>query len=83
MKRTRGIMHSGLHVQKHMKYQILKISIQVRDYILLNIHLEKVFEPIKQGKNVFLERPVYEHKDNSFGIIRYDFNEEVIQVLIF
>ncbi|MGO4961757.1 hypothetical protein ACTQ5X_08440 [Jeotgalibaca porci] len=43
----------------------------------------KVFEPIKQGKNVFLERPVYEHKDNSFGIIRYDFNEEVIQVLIF
>lgn len=43
----------------------------------------KVFEPIKQEINVFLERPVYEHKDNSFGIIRYDFNKEVIQVLIF
>lgn len=43
----------------------------------------KVFEPIKQEINVFLERPVYEHKDNSFGIIRYDFNIEVIQVLIF
>ncbi|WP_152539116.1 hypothetical protein [Fervidicella metallireducens] len=43
----------------------------------------KVLEPIKQEKNVFLERPVYESKDNSFGIIRYDFNKEVIQVLIF
>lgn len=43
----------------------------------------KVFEPIKQEINVFLERPSYEHKDNSFGIIRYDFNKEVIQVLIF
>lgn len=43
----------------------------------------KVFEPIKQEMNVFLERPIYEHKDNSFGIIRYDFNKEVIQVLIF
>ena len=41
-----------------------------------------VFEPIKQEKNVFLERPVYEYKDNSFGIIRYDFNKEVIQVFI-
>ena len=43
----------------------------------------KVFEPIKQEKNVFLERPVYECKDNSFGIIRYDFNNQVIQALIF
>lgn len=43
----------------------------------------KVFEPIKQEVNVFLERPIYEHRDNSFGIIRYDFNKEVIQVLIF
>ena len=43
----------------------------------------KVFEPLKQEKNVFLERPVYESKDNSFGIIRYDFNKEVIQALIF
>lgn len=42
-----------------------------------------VFEPIEQEKNVFLERPVYEYKDNSFGIIRYDFNKEVIQVFIF
>ena len=43
----------------------------------------KVFEPIKQEINVFLERPIYQHKDNSFGIIRYDVNKEVIQVLIF
>lgn len=43
----------------------------------------KVFEPIKQEKNVFLERPVYENKDNSFGIIRYDFNKKNIQVLVF
>lgn len=43
----------------------------------------KVFEPIKQEKNVFLERPIYDHKDNSFGIIRYDFNREIIQVLLF
>ena len=43
----------------------------------------KVFEPIKQETNVFLERPVYEYKDNSFGIIRYDFNKEVIQIIIF
>ena len=43
----------------------------------------KVFEPIKQEKNVFLERPVYDSKDNSFGIIRYDFNKEIIQALVF
>lgn len=43
----------------------------------------KVFEPIKQEINVFLERPIYEHKDNSFGIVRYDFNNEVIQIIIF
>lgn len=43
----------------------------------------KVFQPIEQEKNVFLERPVYDHKDNSFGIIRYDFNEEIVQALIF
>lgn len=43
----------------------------------------KVFEPIEQEKNVFLESPVYEHSDCSFGIIRYDFNKKVIQVLIF
>lgn len=43
----------------------------------------KVFEPIKQEKNVFLERPVYESKDNSFGIIRYDFNKKIIQILVF
>lgn len=43
----------------------------------------KVFEPIKQKKNIFLERPVYESKDNSFGIISYDFNKEVIQILVF
>ena len=43
----------------------------------------KVFEPINQEANVFLERPVYEYKDNSFGIIRYDFNKEVIQIIIF
>lgn len=41
----------------------------------------KVYEPIKQEMNVFLERPVYDNKDNLFGIIRYDFNKEVIQVL--
>ena len=43
----------------------------------------KVFEPIKQESNVFMESPVYEYKDNSFGIIRYDYNKEVIQALVF
>jgi len=43
----------------------------------------KVFEPIKQEQNVFLERPVYEQKNNSFGIVRYDFNKQLIQVLVF
>lgn len=43
----------------------------------------KVFEPIKQEINVYLESPVYENKDNSFGIIRYDFNSELIQVIVF
>jgi hypothetical protein len=33
----------------------------------------KVYEPIKQEKNVFLEIPVYEAKDNSFGIIKCKF----------
>lgn len=43
----------------------------------------KIFKPIKRERNVFIERPVYEHKDNSFGLIRYDFNKEVIQALVF
>ena len=43
----------------------------------------EIYEPMGQEKNVFIERPVYEHKDNSFGIIRYDFSKEVIQLLIF
>lgn len=43
----------------------------------------RVFEPIKQEKNVFLERPVYDYRDNSFGIIRYDFNKEIVQVITF
>lgn len=41
----------------------------------------EVFEPIKQERNVFLERPVYEKTEDSFGIIRYDFNQKIIQVL--
>lgn len=43
----------------------------------------KIYEPIKQEENVFLESPVFECQDNSFAILRYDFNTEVIQVLIF
>ncbi len=43
----------------------------------------RVFEPLKQQPNVFLSRPVYEQKDNSFGILRYDFNKEIIQVIVF
>lgn len=42
-----------------------------------------IFEPIKQKKNVFLERPVYESKDDSFGIICYDFNKATIQILVY
>lgn len=43
----------------------------------------KVFEPIKQEKNVFLDRPVYESKDNTFGILKYDFNKKIVQILIY
>lgn len=43
----------------------------------------RVLEPVRQEKNVFLEKPAYEYKDNSFGIIRYDFNEKIIEALIF
>lgn len=39
----------------------------------------KVYEPFKQEKNVFLETPVYSSERNSFGLIRYDFNEKKIQ----
>lgn len=39
-----------------------------------------VYEPFKQEKNVFLERPVYSSERNSFGIIRYDFEEEIIKL---
>jgi len=42
----------------------------------------EVFEPVKQEKNVFLERPVYGQNEDSFGMIRYDFNNEVIQALL-
>lgn len=38
----------------------------------------KVFEPIKQEKNVFLEIPSYEYIEDSFGIIRYDFNKKIL-----
>ena len=41
----------------------------------------RVHEPIKQEKNVFLSQPVFHQKDQNFGIIRYDFNTERIQVI--
>lgn len=45
-------------------------------------HLDgTVHEPLKQEKNVFLERPVYNRQNDSFGIIRYDFNLQMIQAL--
>ena len=42
-----------------------------------------IFEPIKQKRNVYIERPFYEPADNLFGVICYDFNKEVLQVLVF
>lgn len=41
----------------------------------------EVLEPIPQEKNVFLERPIYSNVRRSLGIIRYDFNQHVIQIL--
>lgn len=40
-----------------------------------------IYEPMKQEKNVFLERPVYNITEASFGIVRYDFNKKIIQAL--
>ena len=43
-------------------------------------HLDgRVFEPFKQERNVFLERPVYYPEKECFAIIRYDFKNEVVE----
>ena len=39
-----------------------------------------VIEPIKQTEKVLLEYPVYSNERNSFGLLRYDFNAEIIQM---
>lgn len=41
----------------------------------------EVFEPVKQEANVFLEQPVYDRENDTFGVLRYDFNLKKIQVL--
>lgn len=41
----------------------------------------QIVEPIKQGKNVFLERPVYDCRNQTFGFLRFDFELEIIQVI--
>lgn len=43
----------------------------------------KVYEPIKQEKNVFLERPVYDSKEGIFGMIRYDFNKKMLEAFTY
>lgn len=46
------------------------------------IHISgKIFEPIRQKKNVFLSSPVYNRDDNAFVIIRYDFVKKTIQIV--
>ena len=32
----------------------------------------RIVEPIKQGKNVFLERPVYDCRNQTFGFLRFE-----------
>ncbi|WP_194191580.1 hypothetical protein [Clostridium chrysemydis] len=51
--------------------------------ILIEYPKGKILEPIKQEKNVLLERPVYDILSKSFGIIKYDFNKEVIELIVF
>lgn len=41
----------------------------------------KTYEPMEQEKNVYLENPVYDRTNNSFGILRYDFNKGILQVI--
>ncbi len=47
---------------------------------LFNIN-GNIFEPVKQEKNVFLEKPAYNIDRESFGIVRNDFNKAIIQVI--
>lgn len=47
------------------------------------IELEKAYEPIKQEQNVYLENPVYDRASNSLGILRYDFNKGILQVIAY
>lgn len=42
-----------------------------------------IYEPVKQEKNVFLERPVYNIERESLGFIRYDFRNEKMQLIEF
>lgn len=39
-----------------------------------------IIEPFTLTKNVFIENPVYSNERNSFGLLRYDFNNRVIQM---
>lgn len=43
----------------------------------------KAYRPIKQEPNVYLENPVYDRASSSFGILRYDFNKGILQVIAY
>lgn len=46
------------------------------------IHISgKIFEPVKQEKNIYLSNPVYNVDDNAFAIVKFDFNKKIIQIL--
>lgn len=43
----------------------------------------EIHEPIKREQNVYLENPIYDRASNSFGILRYDFNKGILQVIAY
>ena len=43
----------------------------------------KLYQPIKQIKNVFLQEPTYHHDDKTLNILSYDFNHKQLEVISF
>lgn len=53
-------------------------SFEGTDLYLIDLENEKIYQPFPKEKMVYLEEPVYDPKEDCFGLIRYDFTTKII-----
>lgn len=54
-------------------------SFEGTDLYLIELENEKIYQPFPKEKMVYLEEPVYDPKEDCFGLIRYDFTTKIIE----